>query len=371
MSSTTGTEIATAIERLQGGDTVVLRGDRGALAGDFNLLVSAEKATPLTVAFMIRHTSGFLRAVLTAADSNRLDLPLMYSSEQPLHSTAYAVTVDAHDEVTTGISATDRCTTLRLLADPATVASQLSRPGHVVPVRANDHGLIRRAGYAEAVVDILRIAGLRPVGALCELVSDQGAPMTAEQVEAFCSLHGVPMVSVASIVEHRLLTEKMIDRIGEAHLDMAHCPLVALSYRSRLDNQTHIALCSGRLSADAPPEVHLRGPGASEDSLESSATRETASPQHIESSPAVVVYFSGSSPWVEHCGSALPQGVVESVLLEQILVDLGLHQVRLSPETAATVLTERWTRVTTVDPSTEHAGGRANRLTGSPLLPAT
>src|SRR5215468_6762478 len=136
-----------------------------------DLIFAAERATPDMVAFMVRHTSGYICVPLTADECDRLELPPMYHTNQDRRGTAYAVTVDAREGVTTGISASDRARTIRMLADPDAHAADFSRPGHVVPLRAKDGGVLRRPGHTEAAVDLAVLAGLQPAGAICEIVS--------------------------------------------------------------------------------------------------------------------------------------------------------------------------------------------------------
>ena len=138
-----------------------------------DLIFAAQLATPELVAFMVRYTSGYICVPITEANADRLDLPPMFRVNQDRRGTAYTVTVDAREGISTGISASDRAHTIRLLADPATTSADLSRPGHVVPLRARDGGVLRRPGHTEAAVDLARLAGLAPAGVLCEVVSEK------------------------------------------------------------------------------------------------------------------------------------------------------------------------------------------------------
>jgi 3,4-dihydroxy 2-butanone 4-phosphate synthase/GTP cyclohydrolase II len=315
---------------LRRGRAVVLHGDHGELAGDYHLLLSAEKASPHDVAFLVRHTSGFVRAVLTETDADRLDLPPMYSAEHGTRGTRYAVTVDASDNVTTGISATDRCTTLRTLADPATVPGQLRRPGHVVPVRADDLGLIGRPGYAEAVVDLMRIAGLRPAGALSELVGEQGTPMSADEVAEFRRIHRTPVVSVADVLEHRLRTEPFVERVNESHLTIAGRSLRLVSFRGRLGGETHLALCFGTVDADQFPALYVVQP------TPDGQTAQPDLPIGIAADGPTVVLHLGSA---NECAAALDPGTFRTALVHQILADLGVRGVRPSARAGTLVAT--------------------------------
>ncbi|MGB3893880.1 MAG: 3,4-dihydroxy-2-butanone-4-phosphate synthase, partial [Mycolicibacter sinensis] len=159
-----------AVADIAAGKAVVVIDDEDR-ENEGDLIFAAEKATPELVAFMVRYTSGYLCVPLDGAICDRLGLLPMYAVNQDKHGTAYTVTVDAKNNVGTGISASDRATTMRLLSDPGSVADDFTRPGHVVPLRAKDGGVLRRPGHTEAAVDLARMAGLQPAGAICEIVS--------------------------------------------------------------------------------------------------------------------------------------------------------------------------------------------------------
>ncbi|APU14522.1 MULTISPECIES: bifunctional 3,4-dihydroxy-2-butanone-4-phosphate synthase/GTP cyclohydrolase II [Actinoalloteichus] len=214
-----------------------------------DLIFAAAKATPELVAFMVRHTSGYLCVPLTEQDCARLDLPPMYHSNQDRRGTAYAVTVDAKDGVTTGISAADRSHTIRLLADPEATASDLLRPGHVVPLRAKEGGVLRRPGHTEAAVDLARLAGLHPAGVLCEIVSqkDEGEMARREELEVFAAEHDLALISIADLVAYRRRFEKQVERVAEARIPTPHGNFRAYGYDSTLDGIEHIALVFGEV----------------------------------------------------------------------------------------------------------------------------
>ena len=167
-----------AIAAIKDGRAVVVTDDEDR-ENEGDLIFASELATPDLVAFMVRYTSGYICVAVTEADADRLDLPPMFRVNQDRRGTAYTVTVDAREGVSTGISASDRAHTIRLLADPATGSADLARPGHIVPLRAKDGGVLRRPGHTEAAVDLAVLAGLRPAGVLCELVSE--TPSTATE----------------------------------------------------------------------------------------------------------------------------------------------------------------------------------------------
>ena len=212
-----------------------------------DLIFAAERATPELVAFMVRYTSGFICVPMPEDEADRLELPPMYHVNQDRRGTAYAVTVDAREGVTTGISAADRARTIRLLADPATTAADLARPGHVVPLRAKAGGVLRRPGHTEAAVDLARLAGLRPIGVLCELVNDDGTMMRGADLEKFAAEHGLVLITIADLIAYRRHHEKRVERVVETRIPTEHGTFRAVGYRTLDDGTEHVALVYGDL----------------------------------------------------------------------------------------------------------------------------
>lgn len=212
-----------------------------------DLIFAAEKATPEMLAFMIRYTSGYVCVPMTGEDCDRLDLPPMYHTNQDRRGTAYTVTVDAREGVSTGISAADRAHTIRLLADTATTPVDLARPGHVVPLRAKPGGVLRRPGHTEAAVDLTTMAGLRPAGVLCELVNDDGTMQRLPDLANFAAEHDLTLISIADLVAYRRRTEKQVERVAEARIPTRHGNFRAVGYRSTFDSREHVALVYGEL----------------------------------------------------------------------------------------------------------------------------
>ena len=214
-----------------------------------DLIFAAEKATPELLAFMVRYTSGYVCVALTEADCARLDLPPMYHTNQDQRGTAYTVTVDAREGVTTGISAADRARTMRLLADPSSDAKDFTRPGHVVPLRARDGGVLRRPGHTEAAVDLSRLAGLAPAGVLCEIVSqkDEGDMARRDELEVFAADHDLALITIADLIAYRRRVETQVVRVAEARIPTAHGTFTAVGYDSKLDGVEHVALVCGEI----------------------------------------------------------------------------------------------------------------------------
>jgi 3,4-dihydroxy 2-butanone 4-phosphate synthase / GTP cyclohydrolase II len=212
-----------------------------------DLIFAAEKATPELVGFMVRHTSGYICAPMTEEDCDRLELPPMYATNQDRRGTAYTVTVDAREGVTTGISAADRARTVRLLADPKTSPADLSRPGHMVPLRARHGGVLRRAGHTEAAVDLAVLAGLRPAAALCELVNDDGSMMRLPRLREFAREHGLALISIADLIAYRRRTERQVERVVSTRIPTGYGVFQAVGYRAMTDSSEHIAMVFGEL----------------------------------------------------------------------------------------------------------------------------
>ncbi|MBB5873162.1 3,4-dihydroxy 2-butanone 4-phosphate synthase/GTP cyclohydrolase II [Allocatelliglobosispora scoriae] len=236
--------IETAIADIKAGRAVVVVDDEDR-ENEGDLIFAAELATPELMAFTVRYTSGFICAPVTEEDANRLELPPMWHTNQDRRGTAYTVTVDAREGITTGISAAERAHTIRLLADPATKPSDLSRPGHVVPLRAKTGGVLRRPGHTEAAIDLAVLAGLRPAGVLCELVNDDGTMMRLPQLTAFAEEHGLALISIADLIEYRRRTERIVQRVVAARLPTAFGVFTAVGYRATHDGTENIALVLG------------------------------------------------------------------------------------------------------------------------------
>ncbi len=240
--------IERAVADIAAGKAVVVVDDEDR-ENEGDLIFAAELATPELMAFTIRWSSGYICVPMTEADLDRLELPLMVSSNQERMRTAYTVTVDAREGVSTGISAGDRARTVQVLADPETSPYDLTRPGHVNPLRALDGGVLRRAGHTEAAVDLCRLAGLRPVGVICEIVSqhDDHGMARLDELKEFAAEHDLAIISIADLIAWRRRSEKQVERVAEARIPTAHGEFKAVGYRSVLDDTDHVALVKGDL----------------------------------------------------------------------------------------------------------------------------
>jgi 3,4-dihydroxy 2-butanone 4-phosphate synthase/GTP cyclohydrolase II len=236
--------IESAIEAIAAGRPVVVIDDEDR-ENEGDLIFAASKATPEMTAFMIRHTSGYICVAMTGASLDRLGLPPMTAINEDRKGTAYAVSVDARDVESTGISAKDRAHTIKVLADSATEPFELTRPGHVMPLRAAAGGVLRRPGHTEATVDLARLSGLTPAGALCELVNDDGTMMRAPRCREFAYEHNLVMISIADLIKYRRKHESQVTLVADVDLPTEFGEFRALGYRSDIDGTEHIALIAG------------------------------------------------------------------------------------------------------------------------------
>ncbi|GAA0686029.1 bifunctional 3,4-dihydroxy-2-butanone-4-phosphate synthase/GTP cyclohydrolase II [Kitasatospora atroaurantiaca] len=215
-----------------------------------DIVFAASAATPELMAFTIRYTSGVICVPMTGDELDRLKLPPMTQVNEDRKGTAYAVSVDAREGVDTGISAADRARTVKLLATEATEPADLTRPGHVFPLRAVEGGVLVRPGHTEAAVDLARLAGLAPAGAIAEVVNDDGTMARLPELVAFAREHGLAIISIEDLIAYRRRTELHVDRSAVTKLPTAHGDFTAVGYRGTLDGVEHIALVAGGLDAD-------------------------------------------------------------------------------------------------------------------------
>ncbi|HHT32569.1 MAG TPA: bifunctional 3,4-dihydroxy-2-butanone-4-phosphate synthase/GTP cyclohydrolase II [Corynebacterium sp.] len=247
-----------AIADIAAGKAVVVVDDEDR-ENEGDIIFAAELATPELVAFTVRYSSGYICAPLTGADCDRLGLPPMVARNEDVRGTAYTVTVDAATG-STGISASDRAYTIQRLAAANSEAAEFTRPGHVVPLRAMQGGVLTRAGHTEAAVDLARLAGLRPAGVLCEVVSEEdptGMARTPE-LRRFCDEHGLALISIEQLIEYRRRHEHLVERVVETRMPTDFGEFRAVGYRSLVDGVEHVALVVGDPASDDGSDVLVR-----------------------------------------------------------------------------------------------------------------
>ena len=222
-----------------------------------DLAMAAEYVTPDDITFMATYGRGLICVPMIADKLESLNLPLMVQNNTATLSTAFTVSVDVLEGATTGISSFDRAATVKSLIDPSTKPEDLARPGHVFPLRYQEGGVLVRAGQTEAVVDLAKLAGLSPAGVICEIVSDDGTMARKPELEVFSQKHGVGIVTVADIIAYRREHEKIIERVADARIPTKYGEMNAVSYRSLVDTDEHVALVKGNINSDAPVLVRV------------------------------------------------------------------------------------------------------------------
>src|SRR5712691_2391057 len=238
--------IPAAIEEIREGRIVIVVDDADR-ENEGDLIMAAEKVTPETIAFIVRHSSGVICAPVVGERLDELHIPLMVAANTDHQRTAFTVSVDARNGVTTGISASDRATTIRAIIDPRTRAEDLSRPGHIFPLRYREGGVLKRAGHTEAAVDRARLAGLYPAGVLCETVNDDGTMARLPDLVRFANIHGLKLISIADLIRYRRKEEVLVRRVAEATIPTPQGDWRSYAYESLVDGRTHIVLVLGEV----------------------------------------------------------------------------------------------------------------------------
>jgi 3,4-dihydroxy 2-butanone 4-phosphate synthase/GTP cyclohydrolase II len=210
-----------------------------------DIIFAASKATPELMAFLVRYSSGLICAPITGDILDRLAIPLMTPHNREKMRTAYTISIDARDGITTGISAADRARTCRVLADSATEPFELNQPGHIIPLRAKPGGVLERAGHTEAAVDFARLAGLTPAGVIGEVLNDDGTLMRAPQLREFADEHGIALVSIEDLQVYRRLHESQVERLATTRLPTEFGTFTAHGFRDKIEGSEHVALVYG------------------------------------------------------------------------------------------------------------------------------
>jgi 3,4-dihydroxy 2-butanone 4-phosphate synthase/GTP cyclohydrolase II len=248
--------IEEAAEDLRAGKFVVIVDDEDR-ENEGDLVLAAEKVTPATINFMAKEGRGLICLALTEERCDELELPPMVEQNTSNFGTAFTVSIEARGRTTTGISAADRAATVLAAVDPNTRPSDLLRPGHMFPLRAQAGGVLKRAGQTEASVDLCRIAGVTPAAVLCEIMNEDGSMARVPDLATFCARHGLRMVTVADLIRHRMRHERLVERIASPHLPTTFGDFRLYAYRSEVTHEEHVALALGDIREEEPVLVRV------------------------------------------------------------------------------------------------------------------
>ena len=247
--------IEQAVEDIRNGKMVVVVDDPER-ENEGDLVIAAQFATADAVNFMATHARGLICLCLTADRCEELGLPPMTPRNEARLGTAFTVSVEAREGVTTGISAADRAHTIHVAIDPASTPHDLVQPGHIFPLRARDGGVLVRAGQTEAVVDLARLAGLSTAGVVCEIMNEDGTMARVPDLVPYCERHGLRMITVADLIEYRRRTEKLVERVVTVNLPTEYGAFTAIAFREALTGRDHLALVMGEIGEDVLVRVH-------------------------------------------------------------------------------------------------------------------
>jgi 3,4-dihydroxy 2-butanone 4-phosphate synthase/GTP cyclohydrolase II len=249
--------IPTAIEEIRQGHMVIVVDDEDR-ENEGDLTMAAEKVTPEAINFMARYGRGLICLPMTPERLAQLEIPLMVSENSSRFGTAFTISIEARRNVSTGISAADRAVTILTAIDPNTRQSDLVRPGHVFPIRAEPGGVLKRAGQTEAAVDLARLAGLQPAGVICEVMNEDGTMARLPELKKFARRHKLKIISVADLIRFRIQTEKFVHEIAAADLPTAFGEFQVKAFLNELDQRTHLALVRGDISGSEADPVLVR-----------------------------------------------------------------------------------------------------------------
>ena len=342
-------DVDRAIKDIAAGRPVLVVDDENR-ENEGDIIFAASMATPELLAFMIRYTSGVICVPMREAELDRLQLPQMTAHNTEHHRTAFTVSVDARDRISTGISAADRAATIAKLVDPATTAADLVRPGHVFPLRYAEGGVLRRAGHTEAAVDLARLAGLPEAGVLCEVVNDDGTMARLPELRAFASTHDLALISIEQLIEYRRRTERQLSRQAQTRIPNAYGQWQAFGYRHEIDGTEFIALVLGDVHGESVlTRLHsecLTGDvfgslrcdcGAQLDAAMAAIAAEGRGVGLLSKLQAYELQDAGADTVDANTELGLPVDAREYSAGAQMLADLGVRSVRLLTNNPAKV----------------------------------
>ncbi|WP_298123588.1 3,4-dihydroxy-2-butanone-4-phosphate synthase [Brevundimonas sp.] len=304
-----------------------------------DVIIPAQFATPDQINFMARHARGLICLAIPADRARRLRLPPMAAENRAGMGTAFTVSIEAREGVTTGISAADRARTIQVAVDPDRGADDIVSPGHVFPLVARDGGVLVRAGHTEAAVDISRMAGLTPAGVICEIMNDDGTMARLPDLVAFAQLHGLKIGTIADLIAYRRRTERFVERVMDTPFDSIHGgPFRLILYRNAIEGVEHVALVHGRIEPGRPTLVRMHQVDFAADLLGHVESRQNYVPAAMaaiarDPGPGVIVFLRDPDlHGLAERLTAVPRPVASDRALRnygvgaQILLDLGVRE---------------------------------------------
>jgi 3,4-dihydroxy 2-butanone 4-phosphate synthase/GTP cyclohydrolase II len=306
-----------------------------------DVIIPAQFATPDQINFMAKHARGLICLSITTERARQLRLPPMSHDNRAEHGTAFTISIEAREGVTTGISAHDRAHTVAVAVDPTKDSDDIVSPGHVFPLVAKDGGVLVRAGHTEAAVDISRLAGLQPAGVICEIMNDDGSMARLPDLVAFSQLHGIKIGTIADLITYRRRTERQVERVLETPFRSVFGEFRMIIFRHSIDRTEHLALVKGRIEPDQPTLVRVHRVDIAHDMLGHVDARRDYVPRFLKTisehdGPGVAVFIRDPNPsWLsERYGGMETHAVQTNALRDygvgaQILVDLGVREMIL------------------------------------------
>ena len=305
-----------------------------------DLVIPAQMATPDAINFMAKHGRGLICLALTSDRAKQLHLELMSRSNRTRHATAFTVSIEAREGVSTGISAHDRAHTVAVAIDPTKDYRDIMTPGHVFPLVAKDGGVLVRAGHTEAAVDLARLAGLNPAGVICEIMNDDGTMARLPDLIAFAQRHGLKIATIADLIAYRLRYDHLVKRVADTKVNSAFGGEFDLKvYATTVDSAEHVALVKGDVASGGPVLVRVHALNTIDDVISTGERRETLVHKAMEiigrEGRGVVVLIRESRPNAisrrlnQESGGTGQQRLIEYGIGAQILLDLGVHEMVL------------------------------------------
>ena len=330
--------VETALRTIAAGGMVVVTDDEGR-ENEGDLVMAAEKATPELVNMMIKHARGLICVPMTEPQLKRLGINPMVQQNREAMRTAFTVSVDAAEGITTGISAFDRARTIRLLANPDTKPDALVQPGHIFPLCARPGGVLERAGHTEAAVDLAALAGLGPSAVICEILSEDGTMARLPELREFSARHSLPLLSIAALIEYRHQREQLVEKLTERPFASEYGEFTLHIFRSKVDGRHHLAFTMGRLDG-SPTLVRVHTENLLSDvfhgkEMDSHRSLLASLEQVAKTGHGAIIYMEQNGRMQEALIEAgkstgrAPANLRDYGTGAQILTSLGLRKIRL------------------------------------------